>query len=67
MNDRPTISIPAPKFEQHELVTLHWNKRFSYSTKIVRRLFNIEWGTWHYETTAGQPLLYPEEVIEHRE
>lgn len=63
MTDRATISIPAPQFEQYELVTLHWNDK-THSTKIIRRCFNADCASWEYETTVGQPRLYPEGSLE---
>ena len=63
MNDRPTITIPAPKFELYQLVTLHWNDE-AHPTKVTRRWFDADDGCWHYETTVDQLRLYPEDVLE---
>ena len=64
MNNRPTITIPAPKFDQYEFVTLSWNDR-EHRTKIVRRWLDLDDGNgcWWYETTVEQPRLYPEGAI----
>ena len=66
MNNKLTISISAPQFEQYQMVTLHWNDE-EYPTKIVRRWFDADDGCWSYETTVDQPRLYPEDVLEARE
>ena len=36
MNNRPTITIPAPKFEQYQLVIVYWNDQ-EHVTQTVRR------------------------------
>lgn len=43
-----TIQIPAPKFELHELVTLHWNG-IEYPTRIVEASYRLGSAEWVYQ------------------
>jgi hypothetical protein len=42
------IQVPAPKFELHEFVTLHWNG-FEYPTRIVEAAFRLRTQEWVYQ------------------
>ena len=57
-----TIQIPAPSFEQYESVSLHWNDE-QYSTRIVRRIYDLEENCWLYEV-SGKNGLFSADVLE---
>jgi|GEM_PF-2810857 len=42
------MDIPEPRFEQYDLVTLHWNERI-YATKVIKRVHDLDDGVWMYE------------------
>lgn len=60
--DEGYIRIPAPKFELHQFVTLHWNG-CEYNTRIVERLFNLDDQCWLYQV-GGSEKYYSSDVLE---
>ncbi len=56
------IDIPAPKFELHEFVILHWNNITSQS-KIVARWYDLDHQTWWYKV-ANDDKFYSVDVLE---
>jgi hypothetical protein len=63
-----TIQVPAPKFELHELVTIHWNG-IEYSTRIVEASFRLSAYEWVYQVAQcsneiDEDHFFNESVIE---
>ncbi|MBD2093559.1 hypothetical protein H6F90_00120 [Trichocoleus sp. FACHB-591] len=58
------INIPAPKFEQYELVTLYWNKE-QHETRVVERYYNLDKEQWLYKVGDSDDL-YTSDVLEPR-
>ncbi|MCG9890013.1 MAG: hypothetical protein MH252_02915 [Thermosynechococcaceae cyanobacterium MS004] len=50
------IQVPAPRFELHEFVTLHWND-FEYSTRIMEDSFQLRAQEWAYQVTQASNEL----------
>ena len=63
MNTRPTIQIPAPKFDLYQLVIVYWNDQ-EHVTQTVRRWLDFDDGDgcWWYKV-QGLEQLFPEDVI----
>jgi hypothetical protein len=59
------ITAPAPKFNQYEFVTVHWDGETE--TQIVRRWLDYDdgVGSWWYEV-RGSEQKYPESALEAR-
>jgi len=58
------MNIPEPRFEQYQLVTLHWNDK-EYATKVIKRLYDLDEGVWMYEL-QGLKGLYSADSIDFR-
>jgi hypothetical protein len=64
------IQVPAPQFELHELVILHWNTQ-KISTRIARCWYRLDSGDWWYQVAAvsnevSEDQFFPENAIEPR-
>lgn len=64
------IHIPAPKYEMHEFVTLHWNLQ-AYPTRIVRCWYRLDTEDWWYQVAAvsneiEEDRFFPECVLKTR-
>ena len=65
-----TIQIPAPKFELHEFVTLHWDG-VEYPTRIVEASFRLSAHEWVYQVAQvsnelDEGRFFNESVLESR-
>lgn len=60
------ITIPAPKFDLYELVTLHWNDE-QRKTRVVARWYNLDAGEWSYEVAGMTKAFYPASALEARD
>ena len=65
-----TVQVPAPKFEMHEFVTLHWNS-MKYPTRIVQCWFRLSSQEWWYQIAQvsnelDTDRLFPDAVLESR-
>lgn len=59
------ITIPAPKFELHQLVTLEWDGK-TYNNRSVNCWYDLHSGMWWYEL-YDHDRKYPGDYITLRE
>lgn len=55
------LTIPAPKFEQYQFVTLHWNGQ-DLKTKIVSRIYNLDEEIWSYGVSGSSGLYWSQSL-----
>lgn len=58
------ITIPPPKFEQYEIVTLYWNEE-QRKTRVVERYYNLDKEQWLYKVGDSDDL-YVGDVLKPR-
>lgn len=62
------MKIKDPRFDQYELVTLHWNGEIL-PRKVVRRWYDLESESWFYQLSGGNnpPQFFPESLLDEGE